>query len=146
MNSEMRSEKIQQIVVTAEQMRTIENRIFSAGMPVAALMEKVAIKITQRLQTFFLENSITPSNKIGILVGPGHNGGDGLVVARELHFLGYSIIIYSPFSKQKELTEAHISYAVSLGIPIYSKIEELQPCDVIIDGLFGFGLERPITG
>ena len=146
MNSEMRSEKIKQIVVTAEQMRTIENRIFSAGMPVAALMEKVALKITQRLQNFFWENSITSSNKIGILVGPGHNGGDGLVVARELHFLGYSIIIYSPFSKQKELTEAHISYAVSLGIPICSKIEELQPCDVIIDGLFGFGLERPITG
>ncbi|CAD5910808.1 Bifunctional NAD(P)H-hydrate repair enzyme Nnr [Planktothrix tepida] len=146
MNSEIRSEKIQQIVVTAEQMRTIENRIFSAGMPVAALMEKVALKITQRLQKFLSENSITSSNKIGILVGPGHNGGDGLVVARELYFLGYPIIIYSPFSKRKELTEAHANYAVSLGIPVSSNIEELQTCDVLIDGLFGFGLERPIAG
>lgn len=40
--SETRQHQIQQFVVTAEQMRQIEARVFAAGMPVAALMEKVA--------------------------------------------------------------------------------------------------------
>ncbi|CAD5948815.1 Bifunctional NAD(P)H-hydrate repair enzyme Nnr [Planktothrix rubescens] len=146
MNAKIRSKKIQQIVVTAEQMRNIEERIFSAGIPVAALMEKVAGKITHKLQTLFSEKSITSADKIGILVGPGHNGGDGLVVARELYFLGYNIVIYSPISKPKELTESHAKYAISLGINFSSNIKELYDCDILIDGLFGFGLEREITG
>nr|WP_322505792.1 hypothetical protein [Chroococcidiopsis cubana] len=35
-----RRKQIEQVVVTVEQMRQIEARIFAAGMPVAALMEK----------------------------------------------------------------------------------------------------------
>ncbi|VXD22589.1 NAD(P)H-hydrate dehydratase [Planktothrix paucivesiculata] len=146
MNPQIRSKQIEQIVVTAEQMRNIEERIFSAGIPVAALMEKVAGKITQRIKNLFLEKSITPEHKIGILVGPGHNGGDGLVVARELYFMGYNIVIYSPFLKRKELTQTHYKYVQSLGINLSSNIKELEQCDVLIDGLFGFGLEREITG
>ncbi|HEY9848010.1 MAG TPA: hypothetical protein V6D28_01020, partial [Leptolyngbyaceae cyanobacterium] len=48
-----RLEKIQQIVVTAQQMRDIEGGIFAAGMPVAALMEKVAGLITKRIQSLY---------------------------------------------------------------------------------------------
>ncbi|MGL5131853.1 MAG: NAD(P)H-hydrate epimerase, partial [Planktothrix sp.] len=146
MNPQIRSKQIEQIIVTAEQMRNIEERIFSAGIPVAALMEKVAGKITERIRNLFLEKSITPEHKIGILVGPGHNGGDGLVVARELYFMGYNIVIYSPFLKRKELTQTHYKYVQSLEINFSSNIKELEQCDVIIDGLFGFGLEREITG
>ncbi|MDJ0799060.1 MAG: NAD(P)H-hydrate dehydratase [Calothrix sp. MO_167.B12] len=134
-----RQELISRVVVTAQQMRDIEGRIFSGGMPVAALMEKVAGLITRRIIP-----DISDSKYIGILVGPGHNGGDALVVARELHFCGYDVGIYSPFTKHKELTAQHLQYAQSLGIPCYSEIEQLSNCDLLIDGLFGFGLEREI--
>ncbi|MTJ15559.1 MULTISPECIES: NAD(P)H-hydrate dehydratase [unclassified Dolichospermum] len=130
----------EQFVVTAAQMRDIEARIFTAGMPVAALMEKVAGLISHRLQAI-----ISPGQCVGILVGPGHNGGDGLVVARELHFRGYQVWIYQPFPKLKELTSQHFQYAQNLGIPCYQEIAELPSYDFLIDGLFGFGLERKIT-
>ncbi|MFN9170180.1 MAG: NAD(P)H-hydrate dehydratase [Dolichospermum sp.] len=130
----------EQFVVTAAQMRDIETRIFTAGMPVAALMEKVGGLIFQRLQTI-----ISPDKSVGILAGPGHNGGDALVVARELYFHGYKIWIYQPFSKLKELTSQHFQYIQSLKIPCYQEINELPNCDFLIDGLFGFGLEREIT-
>jgi len=84
----------EQFIVTATQMREIKERIFAAGMPVAALMEKVAL--TKRIQQIA---PILNSPKIGILVGPGHNGGDVLVVPRELHFRGYLVSIHAPFSK-----------------------------------------------
>jgi NAD(P)H-hydrate epimerase len=136
-----REEEISQFVVTAAQMREIEERIFAAGMPVVALMEKVAGLIACRLKVIIPQGK----TRIGVLVGPGHNGGDALVVARELHFQGYEVWIYNPFIKLKELTAQHLQYAQSLGIPCYPEIENLPDCDVIVDGLFGFGLERKLT-
>ncbi len=164
-------ELISQVAVTAAQMRDIEARIFAAGMPVAALMEKVAGLITHRIeetigQEEYVKNIYstpsTPSSpsspsspstpsppsptlRVGILAGPGHNGGDALVVARELYFRGYEVSVYCPISKLKELTSQHLQYVRSLDIPCYESVEKLQDCDFFVDGLFGFGLERDIT-
>jgi len=138
-----RQEKVSQVVVTAAQMRDIETRIFAAGMPVAALMEKVAGLIARRVHAVISQLGV--SSSVGILVGPGHNGGDALVVARELHFQGYPVSIYAPFAKVKELTSLHLQYAQSLGIPCYETVAELPDCGILIDGLFGFGLERTLT-
>ena len=137
-----RLEQLQRIIVTAEQMRSIESRVFAAGMPIAALMEKVALTITQRIVALYPRPN---TQGIGVLVGPGHNGGDALVVARELHFKGYEVRLCCPFSHLKELTDSHWRYATSLGIPVHSSLDALQPCDLLIDGLFGFGLERSLT-
>ncbi|MBO1346500.1 MAG: NAD(P)H-hydrate dehydratase [Hormoscilla sp. GUM202] len=135
-----RAEQIQQIAVTAAQMREIEERIFAAGMPVAALMEKVAGLLARRIESLYPE-----PQRVGVLVGPGHNGGDALVVARELHFHSYDVTIYKPLSKLKQLTSQHAEYAACLGIPFHEEIAPLQDCHLLIDGLFGFGLERTIS-
>lgn len=134
---------LESYIVTASQMRNIEENIFKAGMPVSALMEKAAILMARRIQSLY------PSSlnlTICIIVGCGHNGGDALVIARELHLNGYKVLIYRPLPKLKELTAQHAQYAVNLGIEFSSEIEALIDCDLIIDGLFGFGLERAITG
>jgi len=147
---------VEKFAVTAEQMRQIETRIFAAGMPVAALMEKVAGLLSQRIQTILKSEvrSQKPEEKdiansqlpvIGVLVGPGHNGGDALVVARELHFQGFPVVIYCPFSQLKELTACHAQYVRSLNILFVGEVAPLNNCDLLIDGLFGFGLERKIT-
>jgi ADP-dependent NAD(P)H-hydrate dehydratase / NAD(P)H-hydrate epimerase len=141
LNQQRRSQQIQSMVVTAAQMREIEARVFAAGMPVAALMEKVGGRIAQRIQALF-----PAPCRIGVLVGPGHNGGDALVVARELHFCGYEVVIHQPIAKLKELTTNHAQYVQSLGIPQAKTVESLQECDVVVDGLFGFGTERSLEG
>lgn len=139
MEDRNRLEQLEHYIVTAAQMSAIEGRVFAAGMPVAALMEKVAGLVARRIAELYPN-----ARKVGVLVGPGHNGGDALVVARELLFRGYSPIVYRPISKSKELTEQHAWYAASLGIPFMQEIYPLLQCDVLIDGLFGFGLERSI--
>ncbi|UBF28790.1 NAD(P)H-hydrate dehydratase [Kovacikia minuta CCNUW1] len=142
MTCRKRSQDIQQFVVTAVQMRQIEERVFAAGMPVAALMEKVAGLVARRVEELY---PVAAWGRVGVLVGPGHNGGDALVVARELYFRGYEAVIYCPFSRLKELTESHHRYCAALGIPIVGDTEALRSCDFLIDGLFGFGLERSLT-
>jgi ADP-dependent NAD(P)H-hydrate dehydratase / NAD(P)H-hydrate epimerase len=129
-------------VVTAQQMREIESRIFENGMPVAALMEKVGGLIARRFQSLY---PFKAGSRVGVLVGPGHNGGDALVVARELRFNGYAVQVYHPFERSKELTATHARFARTLGIPFVESVEGLQDCDVLLDGLFGFGLEHALT-
>jgi ADP-dependent NAD(P)H-hydrate dehydratase / NAD(P)H-hydrate epimerase len=141
-----RLDHLHRFVVTAEQMSQIESRLFTAGMPVAALMEKVGGLLVQWIHTHYPP---TKAKQVGVLVGPGHNGGDALVVARELHLSGYEVKRYQPFSKLKELTQAHAQYADSLGITAFKQFEQidaLKDCDLIIDGLFGFGLTRSLEG
>ena len=146
--------------VTAAQMRAIERRVFEAGMPVAALMEKVGLLITQKILQG-LPDYIDDRHpvKVGVLVGPGHNGGDGLVVARELWLRGFSVQLFHPFERRKPLTDDHWRYCNSVGIPIAQSVDELlispelpslrspeKSNILLIDALFGFGLEREITG
>jgi ADP-dependent NAD(P)H-hydrate dehydratase / NAD(P)H-hydrate epimerase len=127
-------------IVTSAQMQAIEGRMFAAGMPVAALMEKASLLISQRIQQLFPAPS-----KVGVVFGAGHNGGDALVVARELHWRGYQVLIYSTGNGFKDLTTQHYQYALSIGIRRVDNISELRNCDLILDGMFGYNLDRPMN-
>jgi ADP-dependent NAD(P)H-hydrate dehydratase / NAD(P)H-hydrate epimerase len=129
-------------IVTIAQMQAIEHRLFAAGMPVAALMEKVGGLISRRFQQLF---PLTSYPRVGVLFGAGHNGGDALVVARELHWCGYQVLLYSPSQQFKDLTSQHYQYITSLEIVTVSNVAEFQSCDVMLDGLFGFGLDRSLN-
>ena len=126
-------------IVTSEQMQQIEAQLFAAGMPVPALMEKAARLCSDRIQSLYPRSQVA---KVGVLVGPGHNGGDALVIARELYLAGYYVKVYCPFLKLKTLTTQHSNYLTSLGVSFSEEIASLQKCQLIIDGLFGFGLTR----
>lgn len=131
------------IIVTNSQMQAIESLMFGAGMAVAALMEKVAGLITNKIEVLY---PLSDFPKVGFLVGSGHNGGDALVVARELWHRGRDVKIYiSSRPKLKPLTADYWRYLENLGFSSCS-LEDLKSCDLLIDGLFGIGLERAIAG
>lgn len=138
-----RSRSLDRLLVSTAQMQEIESKIFAAGMPVAALMEKVGGLIARRFQILYPRSAY---QQVGILVGMGHNGGDALVVARELYFQGYEVAIYVPSEQLSELTNQHYCYISSLEVKIVDDVQGLANCDAIVDGLFGFGLNREITG
>ena len=105
------------------------------------LMEKVGGLIVRRFQALYPQ-----AQRVGVLVGMGHNGGDALVVARELYVRGYEVAIYVPSEQLSELTNQHYCYVSSLGITIVDDARSFAGCNAIVDGLFGFGLNREITG
>ena len=98
------------LIVSSEQMQNIENEMFSMAMPVEALMEKVGIGIS----TVILDSQGLIENGVIVLVRPGHNGGDGLVVARELYLAGIDVSIWCAFPLKKELTQKHFDYAMQI--------------------------------
>ncbi|MBF2098615.1 MAG: NAD(P)H-hydrate dehydratase [Gloeomargaritaceae cyanobacterium C42_A2020_066] len=130
-----------QVVVTAAQMQAIEASLFAQGLPVPALMEKAAGRAAAWIQAHYPRARYP---QVGVLVGPGHNGGDALVVARELHHGGYHVCLHQPLEQAKPLTEGHRRYADYLGIPAVGQAEALMDCDLIVDGLLGVGLDRPV--
>ena len=128
------------VIVTAEQMSYLENEILAIGLPEEALMEKVGQAIT----AWLLRHKNLLKKGVIVLVGPGHNGGDGLVIARELHLAGVTVSFWCPLPLKKRITIKHFSYVKWLGInELKSSPDSLDEC-LWIDALFGLGQTRDL--
>lgn len=127
------------IVTSAEEILKIEALCFEQGMPVAALMEKAALKMARFIQKKFPK---TKFPNVGILAGTGHNGGDALVIARELLLAGYNVLVHVAGSNLKELTRQHLNYFKACGGRVIHELAALKRCSLYIDGLFGVGLNK----
>lgn len=111
------------------------------------LMERAAEAWTD----FFLKVLDTDS-KIVVVAGNGNNGGDGYVIARLLLEEGYDVVVFrlmadKPFSKD---CEANYKRWVKCGgeVRVMASPEDFQvePESIIIDAIFGIGLDRKVTG
>ncbi|MFC1998070.1 NAD(P)H-hydrate dehydratase [Chloroflexota bacterium] len=137
-------------VVSVEQMKAIEQRSADAGVPRPELMENAGLGVAMETRRY-VEDVIGLS--ILVLVGPGNNGGDGLVAARHLHDWGAQVHIYLCAKRSEDdpnlkLTEqrniptteagSDSSFAVLNGVLSYA--------DVVIDSVLGTGKARPIEG
>ncbi len=140
-------------LVTVAEMQAIERAADASGHSYAEMMEiaggTVAATITER----FAES--TP--RVLVLVGPGNNGGDGLVCARHLHQSGIEVRAYlwKRSTAAADDYEQHFARLVDLGVhcahadddPEFSTLASwLNQSDVIVDSLLGTGANRPITG
>jgi NAD(P)H-hydrate epimerase len=142
-------------ILTAAQIREID-RLSSEkyGIPRVILMENAGMRVVETLQDRFedLEDSV-----IGILCGKGNNGGDGFVVARQLIQRGIYPFLFLFCPEEEVHGEARINLDIlkSIGFPptvVLTEAEwaeekvELSDADIIVDGLLGTGLTKPVTG
>ena len=130
--------------MSGQQMAELEAELFASGLPVEALMEKAALAVSRRLLALQDRGGagLIPAEGVVVLVGPGHNGGDGLVVARELHLAGIPVRLWSPFQRRKPLNEQHWRHARWLGIPVLVDPPPAEGTELWIDALFGNGQTR----
>lgn len=114
------------------------------------LMERAANAAAKEISDRFL-----PSRHIVAMAGPGNNGGDTLAICRILAEQGFSNIEVFLFNVKGELSadcqaqKEKISQIESIKLnEITSSFypPHLSENDVIIDGLFGSGLRKPLSG
>ena len=125
-------------IVSSQQMFDFEQAMFLSGMPQESLMEKVGILISN----WFLDRPDLLKNGVIVVVGPGNNGGDGAVIARELFLNGVPLTVWCPFPIKKTLTKKHLDYIISLGVNQITKKPDFKKHDLWIDSIFGNNQNR----
>lgn len=122
------------VILTAAEMRAAEQRAIDAGTPVETLMERAGTAAAEAIWRF-----AGPLPTL-ILCGPGNNGGDGYVVARELAARGVDVrvaVLAEPNSGAAKAARAAWSGPVE-------PLTAAEGAPLLIDALFGTGLGRPL--
>ena len=137
-------------IVTADQMRRIEDRSEAMGVSKDALMERAGFASAQYIRHRFTPLFGVP---VVVLVGPGNNGGDGLVVARHLHRWGARVSVY--ICRNRRTPDPKMDIVKELGVPVVSASDDeglsqlrtlLDTAHVAVDAVLGIGRIRPLTG
>jgi len=135
-------------VLTAAQMREVDRRTIEMGVPGAVLMENAGSRVVE-----FLEERFSPlgDQRIVVFCGKGNNGGDGLVVARQL-FERYrpqvlSVVLVAAPEEMKGAAADHYRRLIETGCPVLRELApDPQGVTLVIDALLGTGLSGPAKG
>ncbi len=115
------------------------------------LMELAGAKSADSILQYF-STLIAGKKSVVLLCGPGHNGGDGLVVARHLHSQGIKVQVFVADDIKSNLVKKQKNRLLLQNIPTYNlsdfnKIKkEIKETSLIIDALFGVGLKGEVRG
>ncbi len=119
-------------ILTVAQMRAAEQALIDGGETVSSLMERAGTGAADWVWR------IAGGRPVTVLCGPGNNGGDGYVIARELARRGAKVTVVAPV---EPTTEAAIAARGASGI----EPSQHGHGGVLVDCLFGSGLARPLS-
>jgi hydroxyethylthiazole kinase-like uncharacterized protein yjeF len=129
---------------TVAQVRAIEEAAY-AGLPAGTLMRRAGEAAARFALELLGERRDRP---VLVLAGPGNNGGDALEVAANLADSGVdTTVLFQP--GQREMSEEAQSAHERARSGTVGFIDMLPPGGdwaLVVDGLFGIGLTRPIEG
>jgi NAD(P)H-hydrate epimerase len=128
---------------TAAQVRALDRHaIESAGIPSYALMTRAGTAAFDALRRAW-----PTARRVLVVCGAGNNGGDGYVLARlaKSEALEVSVAALTAPERLKGDARRAFDECRAAGVPIGNpNLEELGNADVIVDALFGTGLDRPL--
>ncbi|MEO0486021.1 MAG: NAD(P)H-hydrate epimerase [Pseudomonadota bacterium] len=138
-------------LLTAAEMRAIEQAAMASGrVSGLTLMERAGQAIVEAIFDEWPDYRAAPQT-ISVLCGPGNNGGDGYVVARLLHDLGWQVAVYGMDHGDRTGADAVANRtAWETRGPVspltYDVFRRAPDTELYLDAIFGIGLSRPATG
>ncbi len=136
-------------VISVEMMRRLEVEANEGGLGYAEMMETAGYRTAQVIR----EQLAAEGKRVLVLVGPGNNGGDGLVAAHHLKEMGAKVTCY--LWKRNPEGDANYQRVKADGIFVVWADEDrdfdalralISAADVVVDALLGIGVTRPIGG
>lgn len=136
--------------LSAKAATQLDQELMSTGAySIDQLMELAGLAVAQAIYAEYPPAS--ENDKVIVLVGPGNNGGDGLVAARHLKlWKGYDPVLYYPKKTNKPLYSNLVTQLRDLNVKEVIELEELKSLLVsgnvklIIDAIFGFSFHPPV--
>ena len=142
-------------VLNAAQMREADRRtIEDIGIPSLVLMENAGRQVVAAMEAIHSDLS---DRQVAVLCGRGNNGGDGFVVARTLVQRGVDVSVFLIGRVSDVRGDARINLDIlgHLGITVVEisdsqawelHLSEVRDCTLIVDAIFGTGLNAPVSG
>jgi ADP-dependent NAD(P)H-hydrate dehydratase / NAD(P)H-hydrate epimerase len=134
-------------IITVAKSRELENRANEQGMRFEEMMENAGRKTAEAIR----QQAPVKGKRVVVLVGPGNNGGDGLVAAHYLWGMGARVSCY--IWKRDVDGDSNYQRVESDGMPVcWADDDEgwealkglLEGADVVVDALLGVGVELPL--
>ncbi len=135
-----------QSILSGKEVSNLDKKFIEIdGLTSFQLMERAALGFCH----WFLEKFKNPV-PVHLFCGNGNNGGDALAIARILHQAGRKVTVYYFDNSEKKSTDYSHNFAF-----LPEKIQKVSfqnstefdfHNEIIIDGLFGVGLNRPLSG
>ncbi|HEX8527444.1 NAD(P)H-hydrate epimerase [Allosphingosinicella sp.] len=122
------------VVLTADEMRSAEERAIAGGTSVQTLMERAGTAAAEAIRRYAGRMTTL------VLCGPGNNGGDGYVVARLLREWGVPVSVAALGEPATEASRA----AQDGWAGEVAGFADAAPAPLLVDALFGTGLKRPL--
>lgn len=137
-------------VVTAAEMQEIDEKtIREPGISGLVLMERAGLAVVSKIKELF------GRKKVIVVSGAGNNGGDGMVIARNLHNEGWHVEVFLTAMPEDLKGDALSQYKTALKCGVLIKpAEELiihkalifTRHSIIVDAILGTGLKKNVTG
>jgi NAD(P)H-hydrate epimerase len=136
-------------------MREADRRtIDEIGIPSLVLMENAGRQVVAAMEAMHGE---LLERQVAVLCGHGNNGGDGFVVARTLMQRGVSVSVFLMGRVADVRGDARVNLEIlgRLGVTVVEigdsqawelHFSEVRDCSIIVDAIFGTGLNAPVAG
>ncbi len=134
-------------IVNVAQMQKIEKDADANGLTYEMMMENAGRSISEAIQSIF---TTMEGLRVAILVGPGNNGGDGLVVGHYLLQAGAEVTAI--LSKPRNESDANLARLVGEGGVVFKAEDKrnlgrsIKSADIFVDALLGTGFRLPLRG
>jgi len=109
-------------VLTAAEMREVDRQTIVDGIPGIVLMENAGHRVVEFLAARFAPLS---AQRIAVLCGKGNNGGDGMVVARQLHTrlhpAALHVVLFAPPDSLQGDAPSTIACCAPAAVPCWTR-------------------------
>ena len=131
-------------ILSSSQIKECDSATIEKGISSISLMENAAKKCAD-----WIGNNFKSNQSFSIFCGNGNNGGDGFAIARMLYEKGFDVDVFidednSKFSEDAKINLNKIKLISGITIKDYSEFDN-RDNSVIIDALFGYGLNRELS-
>ncbi len=127
-------------LLTVAEMGAADKAAIAAGTPGTVLMDRAGHAVARAIMQRFRPQPLA------VFCGPGNNGGDGFVIARALAGVGWPVRLLVLGDAASYRSDAASHVALWQGEIEVAELAELDPGSLVVDALFGAGLDRPLKG